>query len=483
MTAPARDVRRLPPIIVLVLALVALAVADRGDRPPLTPAGARLVTAFAPTASPPNSLTSAWYCPVGTAAPGGQAESTTVIYNPTVRQLRGVMDVVGADGTKASKPITVEPRSVLTVPVAQVLKNAYVAATVRLDGGGAIVEHAVTGPAGDAVGACASSASTRWFMPEGATTKSASLIYALYNPFPDDAIVDLAFSTDQGRDAPSAFQGVVVPANSVVPLDVGSHVRRRAHVSAAIHARRGRIVVEQLQVHNGDGRKGVGLMLGAPRTATSFVFPDGIAGPDQMEQLHFFNPGDTEAAVELDLVLDTGDAQPFKIRVPARDRITIDLSAESRIPKGVGHALSVHVSNHVPIAVARTTDVGPPGARHGYLSDIGATSASPHWGFAAGGSTAGLDEWISIVNEAPSAVTVNVTTTDGSSVRSLPGVSRLTIARGGRVVFRLADHGGTPVTPLIVNASGPVVAERTTYRLGGVGASAVIGAVVSTDHD
>src|SRR5205085_4719600 len=112
-----------------------------------------------------------------------------------------------------------------------------------------------------------------------------SLIYALYNPFPDDAIVDMAFSTEQGRDAPSAFQGVVVPANSVVPVDIGSHVRRRAHVSAAIHARRGRIVVEQLQVHNGDGRKGVGLMLGAPRTATSFVFPDGIAGSDQMEQL------------------------------------------------------------------------------------------------------------------------------------------------------------------------------------------------------
>src|SRR5262249_39376507 len=160
----------------------------------------------------------------------------------------------------------------------------------------------------------------------------------LFNPFPDDAIVDLTFATEQGHIAPAAFQGLVVPANSLVPLDVGDHVRRRAQVAASIHARRGRVVVEALQAHNGDGHRGVALTLAAPRTATNFVFPDGRAAADADEQLHLYNPNADEAAVELDLILESGQAQPFELRVPAHDQITIDLSGESRIPKGVGHA-------------------------------------------------------------------------------------------------------------------------------------------------
>ncbi|HVT76017.1 MAG TPA: DUF5719 family protein [Acidimicrobiales bacterium] len=471
--------RRFVAIAILAAVLVVVGALDRADRPPLTPAGARLATAYAPAASPPDALTSTWYCPAGTAS-GGSADSTVVVFNPTGRRLRGSVDVFGSDGNRGSRSLSVGPRERVAVREADVLKAAYVAAMVRLDGGGATVEHATTGPLGEAVGTCASSASTNWYVPEGATTRSAQLIYALFNPFPDDAIVDMSFATEQGRDAPAAFQGIVVPANGLVPLDVGTHVRRRAHVSAAIHARRGRVVVEALQTHNGDGRRGVGLMLGLPRTATSFVFPDGIASPERFEQLHLFNPNRGEASVQLDLVLDAGKAQPFQLRVPAQGRITVDLTSESRVPKNVGHALLLRVSNGVPIAVSRTTDVGPPAARRGYLTDEGATAAALHWGFAAGGVTPGLDEWIAVINEAPTAVTVDLTTLTDGRLTALAGLNGVRIPRGGRRVFRLADHGATPDTPIIVNATGPVVAERTLYSVGGTGTSAVMGAVLST---
>lgn len=466
----------------LVVVLVLVGIFDRADRSPLTPPGERLATAYAPTASPSDALTSTWYCPAATSGPGGVAESAVVVFNPTTRRLRGAIDVVGGDGKRASHSITVEPRARLTTPVADILRSAYVAALVRLDGGGAIVEHTTTGPVGDAVGVCASSASTRWFVPEGATTRAAKLIYALFNPFPDDAIVDLSFATEEGRVAPAAFQGVVVPANGVVPLDVGSHVRRRAHVSGAVHARRGRVVVEALQMHNGDGRRGVGLMLGLPRTATSYVFPDGIAGPERFEQLHLFNPNEDEAAVQLDLVLDAGESQPFQLRVPARGRVTLDLASESRIPKDVGHALLIRVSNDVPVAVSRTIDVGPANARRGYITDVGATHAARHWAFAAGGTSPGLEEWVAVINESPDpeGVTLSVTTTELSSIVSLPGLGRVTIPRGGRRVFRLADHWGKIDAPLVINATGAVVVERSTYRVGGTGASSVMGTVLST---
>lgn len=482
MTETTPSTRRIGALAVLAAVVLLVALLDRAERDPLTPLGQRLATAYAPAAAPPDSLTSTWYCPANTATPGGVAEAAIVMFNPTARRLKGAIDVVSSDGNRATKDVAVEPRSRTTVPLSPILRGAFAAASVRLDGGGAMVEHVTSGPAGEAVGACASSASTRWYMPEGATTRSATLIYALYNPFPDDAIVDLSFTTEQGRDQPAAFQGVVVPANGVVPLDVGTHVRRRAHVSGSIHARRGRIVAETLQVHNGDGRRGVGLMLGAPRTATSYVFPDGIAGAERFEQLHLFNPTIREASVQLDVVLDAGEAQPFQLKVPAQGRVTLDLASESRIPKDVGHALVVRVSNGVPIAVARTTDVGPANARRGYAIDIGATTAAQHWGFAAGGAAPTLDEWIAVLNESTRDVTLSITTVRNGTIVPLTGLRSVKLARGARRVFRIADFGATPDTPIIVNATGPVVVERTTYRTGGTGASAAMGAVLSTDH-
>lgn len=476
------DVRRAPALIALVVAMLVVGVIDRAARPSLTPSGERLATAYAPTASPPDALTSNWYCPAGTSAPGGNAEATTIIVNPTESRLQGTIEAVGGDGNRATKSITVEARSRLAVTNAEILKNPYVATHVQLDGGGAFVEHSATGVTGEAWGPCGSSASTRWYMPEGATTRAATLIYALFNPFPDDAIVDMSFSTDQGRAAPAAFQGLVVPANGLLPVDVGSHVRRRAHVSGELRVRRGRIVAEQMQVHNGEGRKGLGLSLGAPRRSLSFVFADGVAGPRHQEQLHFFNPNDREATVLLDLVLDSDEAQPFELAVPARDRVTIDLSGESRIPKDVGHALIVRVQNEVPIAVARTIDVGSPGARTAYLIDVGATSAAQHWGFAAGGSSPTQEQFIAVTNEADREVTITITTPDGSDLTPLPNLDGVKIARGARQVFRLANFGGKPQMPLIVNATGPVVVERSIYKVNGLGASASMGIVLSTDH-
>lgn len=477
-----RSIRRLPALIALVVVLVGVGIADRADREPLTPEGQRLATAFAPTASPPDALTSTWYCAAGTAAPGGFAESTVIVFNPTEKTLEGDIEIIGGDNQRVRRPVSVAPRSRIAANLYENLQNPYVAAVVRFNSGGAIVEHSGTGPAGTSSGPCASSASTHWYVPEGATTRAATLIYALFNPFPDDAIVDLSFSTEQGRDAPAAFQGVVVPANSLVPLDVGSHVRRRAHVSGVAVARRGRIVLEAMQVHNGDGRKGVALTLGAPRTSTGFVFPDGIAGGAQFEQLHLFNPTDTEAAVQLDLVLDEAEAEPFELRVPAHDRVTIDLTNESRVPKDIGHALIVRVSNAVPISVGRTIDVGPANSRRGYISDLGATAAAEHWGFAAGGTSPVQEQFISILNEADRDITISVTTPNTGQLLTLPNLSKVTVKRGARLSFRLADHNGQPEMPLIVNASGPVVVERTIYRQNGAGAAATTGVVLSTDH-
>ncbi len=132
--------------------------------------------------------------------------------------------------------------------------------------------------------------------------------------------------------------------------------------------------------------------------------------------------------------------------------------------------------------LARTIDVGSPGARTAYLIDLGATAAAKHWGFATGGSSPAQEQFIAISNEADREVTVSITTPDGSGLTTLPNLSAVKIPRGARKAFRLADFNGKPQMPLIVNASGPVVVERSIYKLNGLGASASMGIVLSTDH-
>ena len=64
---------------------------------------------------------------------------------------------------------------------------------------------------------------------DGSATPSSILV--LFNPYGDDAIVDVTFLTDAGVQAPEAFQGLVVPRRSRVSLPIADEVRRQDHVA------------------------------------------------------------------------------------------------------------------------------------------------------------------------------------------------------------------------------------------------------------
>ena len=464
-----RNVSRLTAVATLAAVLTVAGIADRGDR--ATRPAREGVVATQPSASPADALSSTWYCPSGTAAPGGPADATVVIFNPTDQVVSGAMYVVGLENVRGARVLTVPARDRVAVRVSDVARSPHASTLVQLDRGGAVVEQTIAGANGDSAGPCATSASNTWYFAEGATTRSAGLVYSLFNPFPDDAIVDLSFITDEGRSAPAAFQGVVVPAGSLIALDIGSHVRRREHISGIVRARRGRLVAGALQTHAGDGRRGVSVTLGATSPATAWTFADGLAGPGFVEKLHLFNPGALESRVAVDLVLDQGEAEPFDLRVPPMSRITLDLVAEPRVPKNVGHSLIVRADNNQPIVAQRTIDFGSPGPRTGHMSDIGSPRPARHWALAAGGATEDLDEWVSVLNASPKPVRVTVRGGSGGTIDALPGLDGVVIPRGKRQAFRIAQHLVRAELPLLIDADGDVFVERFLYRTTGVGVS------------
>ena len=350
-----------------------------------------------------------------------------------------------------------------SVHQSDIVAAPVVGATVEMERGGVAVEQVVAGPLGLSTTPCATESGTEWYIAEGSTALGATLFLGILNPYPDDAIVDLSFATDQGRAAPGAFQGIVVAARSVAVVDVGQHVRRRDHVAITAKARRGRIAVARLQTRT-QPRSGLTIALGAPAPRKLWDFPDGIVAEAIAERFNLYNPSGETAVVTLELTLDQGAAEPIEVNVPPRERLLVDFAGESRVPKGVGHAVTVR--SNVAIVAERTLDYVPPAPRIGFSTMLGATVPARHWLLPAGGANETGEEWVVVHNLGRSSVRVSIASfSDGKRV-AVPGLRGVRLGAGQRRVFRILDSVTQAELALAVDATAPIVVERVLGRVG-----------------
>ena len=404
------------------------------------------------------------------------ADGTILIQNTRASAVDGVLTMFPNTGEPVAIAVRASPRSRLAAHEVEFIKAPAVGAVVELTRGGMAVEQMVAGSLGDASTPCATAASDKWYVAEGSTALNNTMFLGLFNPFPDDAIVDMDFATDQGRTAPGAFQGVVVRARSVLSVNVGDHVRRRDHVAVTATARRGRIVVGWLQTRT-QPRNGLVIGLAAPAAERFWDFPDGIVSDAVAERFHIYNPSKQDANVELALTLDQGAAEPFELKVPAGERFTLDPATESRVPKGVGHAATVR--SDVPIVAERTLDYVPPSPRTGLSHMLGATSSAKQWLLPNGGATESLDEWVVVHNTGRRAARVTMTAVTGGRRDVLAGLEAVNIPAGQRRTFRLLDAVNSPDLPLVIDATQPIIVERVLARVGRSGLSHAIGIPVA----
>lgn len=456
-------------LVVLAAVLVAGGLLDRT----IDGSGETEVSALdvaVPMAAPASARSSAWYCSGATANPGGAADGTVVVANAGDRRLTAVVTVFPSQGESRTTSVPVGPASRAAVRLADVAGAPHASALVELDGGDAVVELATSGPLGDSVAACASSASDRWYFAEGRTTRDATELLTLFNPFPEDAVVDFAFSTEEGQSTPQALTGLAVRGRSMTVVNVGEYVQRREGVASRISARTGRLVVHRLQTYDGTGgRAGVSVALGSASEGDVWYFPEGLVGDGRGQRFQVFNPSTDEAEVELVLALDAGEAEPLRVTVPRESRVTVDAAAEGRIPKGVGHAVTVRATNGVGVVVERSIDAGPPTNRTGVSHMPGGRLAALRWAAAAGQADDSVEEWLVVQNPGPGAASFSVTLlADGSRLR-LDGLQNVEVAAGARRAVRVTDTVKRAATPLVVTATGPVVVERDLYRSKGPG--------------
>lgn len=455
---------RLPAIAVLAGLLVAGGVIDRRmERAPTE--GASSINAQVPVAAPASARSSAWYCP-GVPVTGALGEGSIVVANAGSRRLTGTVTVFPDKGEIRRAPLVVGPSGRAALRLADVVTSTFASALIELDGGDAVGEVSLAGAMGDSVASCASSASSSWYFAEGVTTRDAGEVLLALNPFPDDAVVDVVFSTEEGTVSPQALTGLLVRGQALTVINVGEYVQRRESVAARLIARTGRLVVGRVQTFDGSaGRKGVSVGLGAAAPGPVWYFPEGLVADGLGERFLIYNPGPTEAQVEVSLALDTGEAEPIRLSIPRESRLVVNAGEESRIPKNVPHAVTVRSVDGPEVVVERAVDGASPSGRTGVSIALGARLPALRWATASGGADDTLDQWIIVQNPGsrPARVTLNLLA-DGSAV-PVGNFTAVDVPPGQRRALHVNDALKRPAIPVLLTSTQEVVVERAVYRV------------------
>jgi hypothetical protein len=299
--------RRLP-FVVVGAALVTLLFADRAAPEPLPPStyGEDPLAQSTPAVFDGDLLSTSWFCPGGPTADGRSTSLT--IFNSTNDPREVTVSAVNDAGNRSSTPLTLPPRNRAVVNLGDLAPGAQTSATVAVwrrvasnDGRRRTgVDQPVRRPGLQHV-YCGRT-----------TTADASLTLVLYNPFPDDAVVDVSLTTVERTLQPPSLQAAVIPGQSVRIVDLGQQAQREEVVSTSVKGRGSRLVVGRIQSADNPARHGFTAGLAASQAQQTWWLPDGDKGDGISERLVVFNPGELEASVELSFLpaAGAGSASP-----------------------------------------------------------------------------------------------------------------------------------------------------------------------------
>ena len=448
-------------VLAVLLAMLAGGIALGRRTPEVTPVRVATAGLDGPEVPPADAVSTAWYCSAGTSSRGGSEDETIYVANLSPEPITADVTVdPGSGQDPQTARLQIDGYERASLPVSEVLAVDSPGVVVEVAGGAAVVEHEIRNAGDLAMSPCSHEPSATWYFAGGGTPKGTTQALELFNPFGDDAIVDIAFLTEGGVQEPQAMQGLVVGRRSKVLVPVTDLVARQERVATVIRTRTGRVVAEQIRTFDGtDGRSGLTLSLGAAAPRQQWTLPVAQAQTGATGVVAIANFGLTPASVEVAVLLSgEGVLVPETVDVPSRSVVHFDPSP--RIPVGTTYSLVVTAQGDKAV-VAEAVVTAPNGA----ATTIGASTAARRWAFA--GSPDRASSAVVAVNRGAVPLTVELrayTAGDPNSPHSAPAIA---VAPGTSVRFDLDEWGIDPDQVLVVAADGPIVVGRETYA-GGV---------------
>jgi hypothetical protein len=452
------NVARFIPIVAVAGLLVAATQLD-DDLDPAPPAQFGSVNVppmpVAPTGTP---LSSSWFCPGVPAGSPDAGTGTVSVLNASDTPIDGTLTVYRSEGEAVSAPIAVDERSRTDVRLSEIAPSPWAAAVVELLGTEGVVEQTVVGPMGRSVTACANAAAPTWYLADGATTVDAAYSLLLFNPFPDDAIVDVAFATTEGTRTPQALQGYPIRGRSLRVVNLAEVVRREPTVATKVTARSGRVVAARVQAYLRGTKRGLSVGLASPEPAEQWWFATGDKSERAAERVTIFNPGEADA--EVDVSFFPSDpaaplADPVNVTVPAGTTAVVDVNASEGVPDGQ-HSILVLSEEGRPVIVERTLDLQGDTALNVTMQP-GSPLVSTLWTLVTG--LADGAEALVIANTTGVDAGVTVSSLGPAGFTPLTGLDDVTLAAAGTLRVDLDELGAAGI-PISVEATEQVAVER-----------------------
>ncbi|HEX5587488.1 MAG TPA: DUF5719 family protein, partial [Acidimicrobiia bacterium] len=417
----------------------------------------------------------------GTSADGGRAAETVIVSSVADTEIAATVTVMpGGKEAPVSRTIKVGAHQEERVAVADVLATAEPGVVVEVSGGQASVAHEVQGADDIATEPCARRADRDWYFAGGTTVRGTQQFLALFDPFGDDAVVDVSFLTEGGVQEPDQLQGLVVPRRSRVSVPVHDLVPRQQLVAISVHARTGRVVAERSMLFDGTtpedapARRGIALSLGALAPTRTWALPFGTTDDGGTARVGVANFSSTASNVEVEVVLDNDQSlTPVSAAVPARSVISVDVS--DRVPPGTHYAVRAFartVEGHAPPLVVEMLGWWPEESNStAVASAVGTPRPARRWVVAL--PDADVDGTVTVLNPGTEAVTaeLRVYRPDGNVPASAPAVA---IEPGHVATFSLASLGIGRERVVVVVADGDVVAGVTFLGAAGVAVMAAV---------
>jgi hypothetical protein len=460
----AKKIRRGPILLALAAVLVAAGVYDGGESSSQVGATGADAIGASPSVPLADALSTSWYCAEGTSAADGRAAETILVASIADTRIDATITVMpGGVAAPVSHTVHLPPRAEESVRVADILQTPEPAVVVEVVGGQAVVSHQLEANGDIATEPCARGASSDWYFAAGTTLKGAQQFLVLFDPFGDDAIVDVTVLTDDGVQEPDALQALVVPHRSRVTIPMNDAVPRQRDVAIHVHARTGRVVAERSQLFDGtasDGeiaRKGITVSLGAEAPRREWYFPNGSAADGASSVVGVANFGATSTTVQVSVVLDGEQTLATQsVAIPARSVTAVEVS--SHVPAGSQYSVGVAArdaeGNRDPV-VAELLEWWPSASSStGVGTTLGSTRLARRWVIAA--PAADVDGVVIVLNPGTRPVTAALLVFTAGDTKGPPSEPERAVDAGSFGVFDLAalDAGGDHV--LVVTSERPI---------------------------
>ena len=416
-------------------------------------------------------ISSSWFCP-GVAAGDGVDAASVFVANPSDTDITASVTFM-SDGAPEVQNVVVPPRSRSQIDALRGKTTGVIVPVVVIIGDVGTVEQQLIYAAGDVTAQCVTSTAQEWFFADGWTVEGSTERIIVTNPYPESAVVNVSFTTKEGKRTPSNLQGLIVGPQQSRSLSMSTEGAEGESVLAVqVTATTGKIVASRAQHYLGGGRLGYSTTVGVPSPMTKWWFAAGRTGPTVTEQLVVFNPNEDDESVTVVFFGDgisvdpttiesAGVAPVSSVSIPAGEVVVIDTNTVADLPKG-DHAMLVSSVGGLPLVVEHIISQQlPRGTFTAISTGIPDELVSTVWRVPSG-LLNGAASALALVNTTGASGTFSLSAIGPGGEFTYPGFDAVALGAAG--VVNLGIPEGAIAGEVIIRSDVPIVVQRRMDR-------------------